>query len=134
MICRQQVADLAKHVKAFEERNAVMCVIGNGAPLYIKAFREDTGYTGKLFTDPSLKTYEVLNLKRSVGSLFGFKSLKEGIRAAASGYLQTSIQGDTLQQGGAVIVGPGDVLHYSYRNSEAGDNPPVPEMLKACEQ
>jgi len=129
LICRQQVADLAKHIKAFEERNAVMCVIGNGAPLYIKAFREDTGYTGKLFTDPSLKTYEVLNLKRSVGSLFGFKSLKEGIRAAASGYLQTEIQGDALQQGGAVIVGPGDVLHYVYRNSEAGDHAPVQEML-----
>lgn len=134
MICRQQVADLAKHVKVFEERNAELIVIGNGAPLFIKAFREDTGYTGKLFTDPSLKTYEVLNLKRSIGSLFGFKSLKEGIRAAASGYLQTSIQGDTLQQGGAVIVGPGDILHYSYRNTEAGDHPPVSEMLKICEQ
>lgn len=109
-------------------------MIGNGAPLFIEAFRKDTAYTGKLFTDPSLKTYEVLNLKRSLGSLFGFKSLKQGIRAAASGYVQTSIQGDTLQQGGAVIVGPGDVLHYSYRNSEAGDNPPIPEMLKICEQ
>ena len=126
------MADLAKYVEAFEERDARLVIIGNGAPRFIEAFREDTGYEGKLCTDPSLETYKILDLKRSVGSLFGFKSVKEGIRAAASGYLQTSIQGDATQQGGAVIAGPGDILHYFYRNSEAGDHPPIKEMLEAC--
>jgi hypothetical protein len=123
------VADLTKYAKDFEDRQMQLVVIGNGAPNFIKAFREDTGYQGKLFTDPSLNTYKTLNLKRSVGSLFGLKSVKEGLRAAVSGYLQTEIQGDALQQGGAIIVGPGDVLHYVYRNSEAGDHAPIQEML-----
>jgi len=120
---------LTKYAKDFEDRQMQLVVIGNGMPNFIKAFREDTGYQGKLYTDPSLNTYKALNLKRSLGSLFGLKSVKEGLRAAASGYLQTEIQGDALQQGGAVIVGPGDVLHYVYRNSEAGDHAPVQEML-----
>lgn len=109
-------------------------MIGNGAPNFISAFREDTGYQGSLYTDPSLETYKILNLKRGVGSLFGFKSLKEGIRAAGSGYLQTEIQGDALQQGGAIIAGPGDVLHYVYQNKEAGDHAPISEMLNVCDQ
>ncbi len=120
---------MTKYAKDFEDRQMQLVVIGNGAPNFIKAFREDTGYQGKLFTDPSLNTYKTLNLKRSVGSLFGLKSVKEGLRAAVSGYLQTEIQGDALQQGGAIIVGPGDVLHYVYRNSEAGDHAPIQEML-----
>lgn len=126
------MADLAAYVGAFEERHTQLVVIGNGAPHFVKAFREDTGFGGKLFTDPSLETYKVLNLKRSVGSLFGFKSMKEGIRAAASGYLQTSIQGDAMQQGGAIIAGPGDALRYFHRNAEAGDHPPIEDMLEAC--
>jgi len=123
------VADLAKQVGDFEERDAQLIVIGNGAPHFIKAFREDTEYQGKLYTDPSLETYKILNLKRSMGSLFGLKSFTEGVRAAASGHLKAEIQGDTLQQGGAIIVGPGDVLHYTYRNKEAGDHAPIQEML-----
>ncbi|MBF0226326.1 MAG: AhpC/TSA family protein [Desulfobacterales bacterium] len=124
---------MTKYVKEFEQRNTQMVVIGNGAPNFIKAFKEDTGYTGKLYTDPSLETYKALNLKRSVGSLFGFKSLKEGIKAVGSGYLQKSVQGDALQQGGAVIISPGGVLNYVYRNNEAGDHPPIEEILKSCE-
>jgi hypothetical protein len=128
------VADLAKQAGEFEKRNAQLIVIGNGAPNFISAFREETGYQGLLYTDPSLETYKLLNLKRGVGSLFGFKSLKAGIRAVSSGYLQTEIQGDALQQGGAVIAGPGDVLHYVYRNKEAGDHPPIKEMLEISGQ
>ncbi|QTA84777.1 Peroxiredoxin-like domain-containing protein [Desulfonema magnum] len=123
---------MAKQAEAFEERNARLVVIGNGAPHFMTAFREDTGYKGNLYTDPSLETYKILDLKRGVGSLFGLKSLKEGIRAASSGYLQTEIQGDALQQGGAIIIGPGDILHYSYQNKEVGDHPPIKEMLKVA--
>lgn len=123
------MADLAKQSGEFEKQNVRLIVIGNGAPNFISAFREETGYQGLLYTDPSLETYKLLNLKRGVGSLFGFKSLKEGVRALSSGYLQTEIQGDALQQGGAVIAGPGDVLHDVYRNKEAGDHPPIQKML-----
>jgi hypothetical protein len=126
------VADLTKQVAAFEKRNARLVVIGNGNPHFIKAFREETGYAGLLYTDPSLETYKILQLKSGVGSLMGFKSLKQGIRAMRSGYLQTSIQGDALQQGGAVLIGPGDVLHYLYRNKEAGDHPPIRKLLDMC--
>jgi len=48
-----------------------------------------------------------------------------------TGYLLKGIQGDSLQQGGAVVIAPGDILHYFYGSKEAGDNPPVQELLEA---
>ncbi len=82
-------------------------------------------------TDPTLKTYNVLNFKRGVGSLIGLRSFKEGIRSLGTGYMLKGIQGDSLQQGGAVVIGPGGILHYLYGSKEAGDNPPIQDMLDA---
>ncbi|MCP4110942.1 MAG: hypothetical protein GY749_36375 [Desulfobacteraceae bacterium] len=124
---------MAKQVEAFEKKNAQLAIISNGEPHHIKPFRKSSKYHGKLYTDPSLKTYEILNFKRSVGSLFGIKSFTEGVRSVGTGHLMKGIRGDSLQQGGAVIVGPGETIHYSYINKEAGDHPPIKEMLDACD-
>ncbi len=125
---------MAKQAEAFEKKNAQLAVIGNGEPHHIKPFRKGAKYDGKLYTDPSLKTYEALNFKRGLGSLFGIKSLKEGVRSVGTGHLLKGIKGDSLQQGGAVVAGPGDTVHYLYSNKEAGDHPPIQEMLDACDK
>ena len=96
-------------------------------------FREDTRYKGLLFTDPTLETYKILGFKKGLTSLVGFNPLKAGIRAWGTGYRQKGIQGPPLQQGGVLVVGPGNVVHYIYRSKKAGDHPPLEEILKACE-
>ena len=59
----------------------------------------------------------------------GFKSLTEGIRAVATGHSEIKLQGDVNQQGGVIVVGPGDAVHYIYRNKETGDHPPLNKIL-----
>lgn len=108
-------------------------VIGNGPEEFIKPFKEATRYKGPLFTDPSLTTHNILGFKKGVTSLIGFNPLKAGIRALGTGYLQKGIQGPPLQQGGVLVVGPGNIIHYLYRSQKAGDHPPIKEVLQACE-
>ena len=132
MISRRQVADLNKHMKAFKKKNAQLVVIGNGPEHFITSFREDTGYKGPLFTDPSLETYKILDFKKGLTSVIGLDPLKAGIRALSTGFWQKGIQGPPLQQGGVLVVGPGNIAHYVDRSQKAGDHPPAEEVLQAC--
>lgn len=133
MIARRQVADLNKSMKAFERKNSQLVVIGNGPVKFMAPFREATQYKGPLYTDPSLKTHKILGFKKGITSIIGFSPLKAGIRALGSGHLQKGIQGPPLQQGGVLVVGPGNQAHYLYRSEKAGDHPTVAEILEACE-
>lgn len=133
MISQRQVADLNNNMKAFQLINVQLVVIGNGPEKFIMPFRKSTRYMGPLFTDPSLKTHNILGFKKGIASLVGLDPLKAGIRALGTGYLQKGVQGPPLQQGGVVVVGPGNVVHYLYRSKKAGDHPSVEDMLKACE-
>ena len=133
MISRRQVADLNNNLKAFKRVNAKLIVIGNGPHKYIRAFREDTQYKGPLYTDTSLETYDILGFKKGVTSLVGLDPLKAGIRALGTGFIQKGIQGSSTQQGGVLVVGPGNFAHYIYRSKKAGDHPPIEEILQACE-
>jgi hypothetical protein len=80
-----------------------------------------------------LAVFKRLGLKKSVGSLIGLKTFKDGLRALKEGHAQEGIQGSALQQGGALVVGPGNDVYYFYRNQEPGDYPPVRDLLDACE-
>ncbi len=133
MISRRQVADLKNNMKAFQRLNVQLVVIGNGPEKFILPFREATRYKGPLFTDPTLKTHRILGFKKGITSLVGFDPLKAGIRALGTGYLQKGIQGPPLQQGGVLVVGPGNFVHYLYRSKKAGDHPSMEDVLKACE-
>ena len=133
MISRRQVADLKNNMKAFQRLNTQLVVIGNGPEKFILPFREATRYKGPLFTDPTLKTHRILGFKKGITSLVGFDPLKAGIRARGTGYLQKGIQGPPLQQGGVLVVGPGNFVHYLYRSKKAGDHPSMEDVLKACE-
>ena len=113
--------------------NTQLVVIGNGPEKFIMPFREDTQYKGPLYTDPTLETYNILGFKKGITSLVGLNPLKAGLRALSTGHRQKGIQGPSTQQGGVLVVGPGDVVHYLYRSKKAGDHPSLEEVLQACE-
>jgi hypothetical protein len=121
-------------MEVFERFNAKLVVIGNGETHYLKPFREVTGYKGFLYTDPSLTVFEHLGFKRSLISIIGLQTVRKGVQAMKEGHSQGGIQGSALQQGGALIIGPGDKVYYFHRNREPSDHPPVKELLDACEK
>jgi hypothetical protein len=125
------VADLEQQRQRFVEENAELAVIGSGAVSHLKSFRGVTGYKGKLFSDPSRETFRILGLTSGVSGLIGRKSISRAFSALRRGILPGSLQGSALQLGGAIVVSPQESILYSYRSSEAGDDPPVEEILKA---
>lgn len=131
MFCREQVVQLHRERDAIQKAGAELVVIGNGAPHFIAGFREITGYDGPLYTDPSLVSYKLAGMKRGLMTTLKPQVLGHAVRALAKGHMQGRTQGDAFQQGGVVVVSPADGVRYAYQSDEAGDHPPVREILDA---
>ncbi len=61
----------------------------------------------------------------------GLKVLTRGFSALLAGNMPGAIQGNALQLGGAVIVKPDATVAYYFASAEAGDHPPVADLLGA---
>ena len=124
---------LHRHQQAFLERDTELIVIGNGSRNFMAGFREHTGYSGALYTDPSLDTYRALALKRTVTSSLNPKSLGRAVAAFGRGFRQKGIQGDPWQQGGVFVIAPGGHIRFSFRARYAGDLLDVSTLLRALD-
>ena len=60
---------------------AELHVIGNGTPSFIAGFREETRWTGPVYTDPSLAVYKAAELKRGVTKTLDPRALGGTLRA-----------------------------------------------------
>jgi hypothetical protein len=120
------VVQLHREQPALEATGAKLHVIGSGAPMFIEGFRETTSYDGPLYTDPSLAVYEAAQLQRGVGSLFRpdmlARSVAKGFGALRRGARQGVTRGDTLQQGGVLVVDREGRILYRHVSTFAGDN------------
>lgn len=112
--------------------NAELIVIGNGKPQDLPEFAKLTGYSGKLFTDPSLKTFKALGFSRKISGLMAMDAVVSGFKALKDGIRPGSMQGDALQLGGAVVIGPGNQVFYYYKGKQAADHAPVKAILAGC--
>ena len=119
------------HLQEIESRGAKLHLIGNGGPSFIEGFREQTGYTGSIYTDPSLKAYEAAGLIRSVRATVGIRSIAAGIKSMAAGQRQGPTQGDAWQQGGALVVTSDGQALFSHQSKVAGDNVSPAEIIGA---
>ncbi len=133
MFCRQQVAELAAQANRFKDKGAVLAVIGSGDPRYFKQFREITGYGGKLFSDPSLAAFSALNFSSSITGLISMGSMFKAVSALAKGHRQGSVQGSTMQLGGAVVIDPSGAVRYYFAGKKAGDHPSVDDLIQAID-
>jgi hypothetical protein len=99
-----------------------LTIIGNGAPSFIAGFRETTGYTGPIYTDPSLAAYKASQLKRGAMTLLKLGAAKATVGALRRGFRQGRIEGDTTQQGGVLVIAPGGRILYHHISEYPGDN------------
>lgn len=131
MLCRQQVAELAKHEERFIESDSRLVVIGPGEAQHLAEFRQVTGYRSDLFADPARDTFLLLGFYSGISKLVGIKPVLRVFSAIKSGIRPGSLQGNALQLGGAVVIAPGYEVRYFFREKEAGDHPPIEELLRA---
>ena len=129
--CRDHVAELLAARPDVERAGAAVVLIGNGSPSFIAGFREQTKWTGAIYTDPSLAAYRAAELVRSVGATLDPRSLGKAARALFRGQRQGRQQGDQWQQGGVLVVDTAGTVRWHHASSRPGDNAPAAQILAA---
>jgi hypothetical protein len=122
---------LHRHEREICDAGADVVVIGNGAPNFIAGFRETTGFTGAVYTDPSLAVYEAAQLQRGVRTMLSVGAAARTLGAFARGYRQGRTQGDNLQQGGVLVVGKDGSVLWHHVSTGPGDNADPREIVRA---
>jgi hypothetical protein len=117
---------------AIHARGGELFFVGNGAGHFASAFVEDVGITTPVYVDPSRASYRALGMKRSLlSTLLSPRTLRHALRALRSGFRQGRTQGDPWQLGGVLVVRPGGAVAFRYLSEEAGDHPPVEDVVAA---
>ncbi|MCG8588223.1 MAG: SDR family NAD(P)-dependent oxidoreductase [Proteobacteria bacterium] len=121
-------------IDVIRARGAELVIVGNGATNFAAAFREDFELDGPLLVDPELVAYRAAGLRRGRVELLSPRLPWNALRALRAGSRQTGIQGDPWQLGGVFVLRPEGEATYAYRSREAGDHPPVDEILAALDE
>lgn len=74
-------------------------------------------------------SYDAAGFKHGILKTVNPTSLRRGMRARSEGFRQRRTMGDPFQQGGVLVVAPNGQLLYSYTSNEAGDHPPIADVL-----
>jgi hypothetical protein len=128
---------LRPHADAFEKAGAKLAVIGNGWPAMAKSWATHVGFPPSVavLTDPSRKAYDLAGMKRSLAlTLLNPRAIARFVRAKAHGFRQGKTAGDAWQQGGAMVVLPGDKVAYRYVSLGPGDHPSPDTLLAALKR
>ena len=125
------MAELAGYTQSFKNKNARLAVIGSGEPRHFKEFQDITSYSGQIFSDPSLKAFSLLNFSRSIAGFMSINSIFKAASAFKNGYRQGSLQGSTLQLGGAIIIDTAGSILYYFASRKAGEHPDVADLIRS---
>ncbi|NXV86986.1 AAED1 protein, partial [Calonectris borealis] len=138
--CKEYVEDLAKVPKAFlQEANVRLIVIGQSSYHHIKPFCTLTGYAHEMYVDPQREIYKTLGMKRGEGNNVSVRSphvksntLLGSIRSMWRAMTGPAFdfQGDPAQQGGALILGPGNEVHFLHLDKNRLDHVPINTILQ----
>ncbi|XP_042643946.1 peroxiredoxin-like 2C [Tyto alba] len=138
--CKEYVEDLAKVPKSFlQEANVRLIVIGQSSYHHIKPFCSLTGYTHEMYVDPQREIYKTFGMKRGEGNHVSVRSphvksnmllgsIKSVWRAMTGPAFD--FQGDPAQQGGALILGPGNEVHFLHLDKNRLDHVPINTVLQ----
>jgi hypothetical protein len=132
VFCREHVAQLREHERAFQEKGARLAAVGLGDPHYARLFREETGITFPLLVDEQRETYRVAGL-RSGSLLHMLRSDNKAARkrANAAGHHQQRLGKNPFQLGGSFVFGPGNVDRFAHLSETFGDNAAISSLLAA---
>ncbi|KAG8595909.1 hypothetical protein GDO81_001670 [Engystomops pustulosus] len=116
-----------------------LIVIGQSSYQHIKHFCTLTGYGHEIYVDADREIYNKLGLKKgeSSSSSAGSPHIKSNMITGSIKSIWRAMtspafdfQGDPAQQGGALIVGPGNRVHFLHRDMNRYDQVPISNLLR----
>ncbi|XP_036043074.1 peroxiredoxin-like 2C isoform X2 [Onychomys torridus] len=121
------------------EADVTLIVIGQSSYHHIEPFCKLTGYSHEIYVDPEREIYKRLGMKR--GEEISSSGQSPHIKSSLlSGSLQSlwravtgplfDFQGDPAQQGGTLILGPGNSIHFVHRDRNRLDHKPINSVLQ----
>ncbi|XP_051007087.1 peroxiredoxin-like 2C isoform X1 [Acomys russatus] len=139
-VCKEYVEDLAKIPKSFlREADVALIVIGQASYHHIEPFCKLTGYSHEIYVDPEREIYKRLGMKRGeeISSSGQSPHIKSSLLAGSLQSLWRAVtgplfdfQGDPAQQGGTLILGPGNNIHFVHRDRNRLDHKPINSVLQ----
>ncbi|KAK4583432.1 hypothetical protein RGQ29_026246 [Quercus rubra] len=141
VFCRKRADYLASKKDIMDASGVALVVIGPGSVDQARAFSEQTKFKGEVYADPNHSSYKALEFVSGVLTTFTPKAGLKIIQLYMEGYRQDwklSFERDTVsrggwQQGGIIVAGPGKSnISYIHKDKEAGDDPDIEDILKAC--
>ncbi|XP_022745471.1 thioredoxin-like protein AAED1, chloroplastic [Durio zibethinus] len=141
VLCRKRADYLASKKDEMDKSGVALVLIGPGSIDQAKTFAEQTKFKGEVYADPNHSSYEALRFVSGVTTTFTPKAGLKIIQLYMEGYRQDwklSFEEDTVkrggwQQGGILVAGPGKRnFSYIHKDKEAGDDPEIEDILKAC--
>ncbi|KAM9099226.1 peroxiredoxin-like 2C isoform 1-T1 [Sarcophilus harrisii] len=120
--CKEYVEDLAKIPKNF-----------------LQPFCKLTGYSHEIYVDTERKIYRKLGMKKGEGITTSVRSphVKSNLLSGSIQSLWRAVtgpvfdfQGDPAQQGGTLILGPGNNIHFIHLDKNRLDHKPINSILQ----
>ncbi|XP_045159845.1 peroxiredoxin-like 2C [Mercenaria mercenaria] len=137
-VTKDYVEDLGMIPLEYLQSSDVRLVVIGPAPYkFISDFKKETGFHYTFYCDPDRELYKELELGQEYEPTDVSKS-KHVKQNSFMGVLRgmwkimrvQEWQGDVKQQGGAFILGPGEVVHYIHIDKNQIDHAPINELLK----
>ena len=133
--CDVTVTELAPRLAELHAAGARTVLVGNGAPAAIDGFVERHALGDKpvdVVTDPTLAAFRAAGLIRSAWATFGPSAIVDYVRAMSAGFVPRKIAGDTLQQGGALVVDAGGRVVFHRVSKSLGDHADGSDLVDAA--
>ena len=122
---------LHRAIDRIHGKGAELFVIGNGTPNFIDGFRETTGFSGAVYTDPTLAVFRAAQLKRGLRNMLNLGAAASTLGALRRGFRQGRTQGDNLQQGGVLVVAKDGRVLWQHVSDHPGDNASPDDIVRA---
>ncbi|XP_060080701.1 peroxiredoxin-like 2C [Ylistrum balloti] len=137
-VCKDYMEDLGiVPLEYLQAANVRIVAIGPAPCKFIKPFKKETGFNYSLYTDPEREVYKTLNLKEKMvhGNEKNNKHVKQSpfmgiLRSTWKAMKVQEYEGNIKQQGGAFILGPGDVVHFAHIDENSLDHMPINDLLE----
>jgi hypothetical protein len=131
ILCRQRAALLDGLRAEIRARGAGLVLIGSGTHTQAREFAQSAAFAGELYVDPKREAFQALGLHRSVLRVLDPRALWRAAAARRAGFRGGPLAGDPWQQGGTLVVGPGNRLHFAHRDRRADDHARTEDLLGA---